>query len=133
LRRFSMRPSMNWPSRIELQSCSGSSRSMSSARSVRLWGSYGAALAILWCRAGGTGGQRRSAARGAKLGSDGSPRRGRRVKGQSRGTAGRVILRASPVTLPSERAMNRVLLSRYQPAAPRRSAKTERSPAIMAD
>jgi hypothetical protein len=39
---------------------------------------------------------------GAKLGSDGSPRRGRRVKGQSQGTAWRVILQASPVTLPSE-------------------------------
>jgi hypothetical protein len=46
---------------------------------------------------------------GAKLGSDGSPRRGRPVKGQSRGTAWRVILQASPVTLPSERAMNRGL------------------------
>jgi hypothetical protein len=45
---------------------------------------------------------------GAKLGSDGSPRRGRRVKGQSRGTAWRVILQARPATLPSERAMNRV-------------------------
>src|ERR1019366_5454505 len=46
---------------------------------------------------------------GAKLGSDGSPRRGRRVKGQSRGTAWRVILPASLVTLPLERGMNRVL------------------------
>jgi hypothetical protein len=41
---------------------------------------------------------------GAKLGSDGSPRRGRRVKGQSRSTAGCVSFQASPVTLPSERA-----------------------------
>jgi hypothetical protein len=48
---------------------------------------------------------------GAKLGSAGSPRRGTRVKGQSRGTAWRVILQASPVTIPSERAMNRVWLS----------------------
>ena len=45
---------------------------------------------------------------GAKLGSDGSPRGGRRVKGQSRGTAWRVILQARPATLPSERAMNRI-------------------------
>jgi hypothetical protein len=57
-------------------------------------------------------GARSSAVWGAKLGSDGSPRRGRRVKSQSRGTAWRVILQASPVTLPSERAMNRVLLSK---------------------
>ena len=62
--------------------------------------------------AGGSGagleepGARGSTVWGAKLGSDGSPRRGRRVKGQSRGTAWRVILQASPVTIPSERAMN---------------------------
>ncbi len=37
-----------------------------------------------------------------KLGSDGPPRRGRRVNGRSRGTAWRVILQASPVTLTSE-------------------------------
>jgi hypothetical protein len=49
---------------------------------------------------------------GAKLGSDGSPGRGRRVKGQSRGTAGGEILRARPVTLPSARAMKRALLSK---------------------
>src|ERR1035441_3234603 len=49
---------------------------------------------------------RGSAVWGAKLGSDGPPRRGRRVKGQSRGTAWRVILQASPVTTPAERAMN---------------------------
>jgi hypothetical protein len=35
-----------------------------------------------------------------------------RVKGESRGTAWRVILQARPVTLPSERAINRVLLSK---------------------
>ena len=57
-------------------------------------------------------GARSSTVWGAKLGSDGSPRRGRRVKGQSRGTAGRIIHQASPVTLPSERAKNRVLLSK---------------------
>jgi hypothetical protein len=68
--------------------------------------------------AGGSGagweepGARGSTVWGAKLGSDGSPRRGRRVKGQSRGTDGRGILQASPVTLPSARAMNRVLLSK---------------------
>src|ERR1035437_9871015 len=51
-------------------------------------------------------GARGSTVWGAKLDSDGSPRRGRRGKGQSRGTAWRVILQASPVTIPSERAMN---------------------------
>jgi hypothetical protein len=51
-----------------------------------------------------------SAVWGAKLGSEGSPRRERRVKGQSRGTAWRLILQASPVTIPSAGAMNRVLL-----------------------
>src|ERR1035437_1239330 len=51
---------------------------------------------------------------GAKLGSDGSPRRRRRVNvnGQSRGTAWRMILLASPLTMPSERAINRVLVLR---------------------
>ena len=39
-----------------------------------------------------------STVRGAMLGSEGSPRRGRRVKGQSRGTAWRVILQARPAT-----------------------------------
>ena len=68
--------------------------------------------------AGGSGagweeaGARGSTVWGAKLDSDGSPRRGRRVKGQSRGTARRVILQASPVTTPSARAMNRALLSK---------------------
>jgi hypothetical protein len=68
--------------------------------------------------AGGSGagweepGARGSAVWGAKLGSDGSPRRGRRVKGQSRATVGRVILPANPLTRPSERAMNRALLSK---------------------
>jgi hypothetical protein len=56
-------------------------------------------------------GLRGSAVWGAKLGSDGSPRRGRRVKGQSRGTGGRVILQARPVTILSERPMNRLLLA----------------------
>jgi hypothetical protein len=46
---------------------------------------------------------------GSKLGSDGSPRCGRRVEGQSRGTAWHVILQATSVTISSERAMNRVL------------------------
>jgi len=50
-------------------------------------------------------GQRLDSVWGAKLGSDGSPRRGRRVQGQSRGTARRGVLQASPVTLPSGRAM----------------------------
>jgi hypothetical protein len=49
---------------------------------------------------------------GAKVGSDGSPRHGSRVESLSRGTAGRVIYQASPVTIQSERAMNRVLLSK---------------------
>ena len=57
-------------------------------------------------------GARGSVVWGGKLGSDGSPRRGRRVQGQSRGTAWRVILQARPVTLTSARAMNRVLLSK---------------------
>jgi hypothetical protein len=67
--------------------------------------------------AGGAGagldeqGARGSTVWGAKLGSEGLPRRGKRVKGQSRGTAWRVILQASPVTLPSARAMSRVGLS----------------------
>ena len=54
-------------------------------------------------------GARGSTVWGAKLGSDEAPRRWRRVKGRSRATAWRVILQASLVTLPSERAMNRVL------------------------
>jgi hypothetical protein len=67
--------------------------------------------------AGGSGagweepGARGSTVWGAKLSSDGSPRHGKRVKGQSRATAGHVILQASPVTIPSARAMNRVWLS----------------------
>ena len=49
----------------------------------------------------------------AELGSDGSPRRGRQVKkGRSRCTAWRVIRQAIPVAISSERAMNRVLLSK---------------------
>src|ERR1035438_7507124 len=55
----------------------------------------------------GQPGTRGSTVWGAKLGSDGSPRRGRRVKGQGRGTAWRVTLQASSVTIPSERARNR--------------------------
>jgi hypothetical protein len=55
-------------------------------------------------------GARDSAVWGAKLGSDGSPRRAKRVQGENRGTAWRVILQASPATLPSERTMNLVLL-----------------------
>jgi hypothetical protein len=57
---------------------------------VRLAGGSGAGLEEQ--RASG------SAVWGAKLGSEGSPRRGRRVKGQSRGTAWRVILQARPAT-----------------------------------
>ena len=49
---------------------------------------------------------------GARPGSDGSPKRGRRLKGRSRGTAWRVSLRASRVTHPSAKAMNRVLPSK---------------------
>src|ERR1039457_5342813 len=49
---------------------------------------------------------RASAVWGAKLGSDGSPRRGRQAKDQNRDTAWRVILQASPVTIPSKRAKN---------------------------
>ena len=49
----------------------------------------GASRGRVWSRAGGIG-ARGSAVRGAKLGSDGSPRRGRQVKSPSRGTAGRV-------------------------------------------
>src|ERR1019366_5444817 len=62
--------------------------------------------------AGGSGagleekGARSSRVWGAKLGSDGSRRRGRRVKGQSRGTAWRVILKASPATILSAGAKN---------------------------
>ena len=48
-----------------------------------------------------------SAVWGAKLGSDGSPRRGRRLKAQSRGTAWRMILQASPVIIPPKTARNR--------------------------
>ena len=55
-------------------------------------------------------GARGSADWGSKLGSDGSPRCGKRAQGENRGTAGRVILQASPETLPSERAMNLALL-----------------------
>src|ERR1035441_1753766 len=49
-----------------------------------LRGGYGASRGRVGCRVGGIG-ARSSAVWGAKLGSDGSPRRGRRVKGQSRG------------------------------------------------
>src|ERR1035437_3670173 len=49
-----------------------------------LRGGYGASRGRIWCRVGGIG-ARSSAVWGAKLGSDGSPRRGRQVKGQSRG------------------------------------------------
>jgi hypothetical protein len=54
-----------------------------------------------WLEEPGAGG---STVWGATPGSDVSRRRGRRVKGQSRGTAWRVILMASQVTIPSERA-----------------------------
>ena len=54
-------------------------------------------------------GARGSTVWSAKLGSDGAPRRGRGVMGQDRGTSWRVILQASPVAIPSDRAMNRVL------------------------
>lgn len=60
--------------------------------------------------AGGSGaglkqpGARSLAVWSAKLGSDGPPRLGRRVKGQGRRAAGRVILQPIPVLLPSERA-----------------------------
>jgi hypothetical protein len=55
-------------------------------------------------------GARGSAVWGAKLGSDGSPRCGKQAQGENWGTAGRVIIQASPVTLLSERAINLVLL-----------------------
>ena len=45
-------------------------------------------------------GARGSAVWGAKLGSDGSPRCGKRAQGENRGTAGRMILQGSPGTLP---------------------------------
>jgi hypothetical protein len=48
----------------------------------------GGGRGTVWCRVGAIRG---STVWGAKLGSDGSPRGGRRVKGQSRGTAWRVI------------------------------------------
>jgi hypothetical protein len=54
---------------------------------------------------GGIGG-RGSAVWDAKLGSDESPRRGRQVKGQSRGTAWRAILQEIPVTIPPKKAKN---------------------------
>ena len=73
----------------------------------RLWGGSRDCLVQGW-RSRGSG----SPVWGAKVGSDGSPRCGRRVRGQRRGTAWRVILQANPETLPSERAMNRVLLSK---------------------
>jgi hypothetical protein len=49
---------------------------------------------------------------GAKLGSDWPPRHGKRANGQSRGAAWRVILRASPVMIPKERAIDLALLSK---------------------
>jgi hypothetical protein len=54
---------------------------------------------------------------GAKMGSDGSRKRGRWVKGQRRGTAWRVMLHASPVTIPSETAGNRFFLARVLEAS----------------
>ena len=44
---------------------------------------------------------------GAKLGPDRSPRHGGRVKGQSRSTAWRMILQASPATVPAKTARKR--------------------------
>ena len=58
------------------------------------------------------GTSRRRAVLSAKLRSDGSPRRGKRANGQSRGTVRAAPSEQSPVAIPSERAMNRVLLSK---------------------
>jgi hypothetical protein len=57
--------------------------------------------------------RRGAAVSGAKLRSEGSPRRGKPANGPSRGTVSSLIRqRKNPVTLPSARAMNRVLLSK---------------------
>jgi len=53
---------------------------------------------------------------------------GRRVKGQSRGTAWRVILQASPITIPSERALNRALLAKGLEISGLRSSLREMEP-----
>jgi hypothetical protein len=53
-----------------------------------LRGGSGTAPVTLGCRVGGIGGQEGPAVRGAKLGSDGAPRRGKRAMSQSRSTVG---------------------------------------------
>ena len=76
---------------------------------MRLWRSPQDGLVQGWTRRRPEG----SAVSGAKLRSEGSPRRGKQANGQSRGTvSGLIRQRKSPVTIPSARAMNRVLLSK---------------------
>jgi hypothetical protein len=77
-----------------------------------LRGGSGGAGGTVRCRVGGIGGQRFGCL-GRQSGFGWiAETRGRWIKGQSRGTTRRVILHASPVTIPSERAMNWVLLSK---------------------
>jgi hypothetical protein len=77
-----------------------------------LRGGSGGAGGTVRCRVGGIGGQRFGCL-GRQSGFGWiAEMRGRWIKGQSRGTTRRVILHASPVTIPSERAMNWVLLSK---------------------